>query len=118
MKPAPFLVPRHWPTPYDEAAADRLVERFQAIGETEARLLQKPGILPMLRCLGGNSPYLAALAVREPGTIHRLATQGPEAALAHGLSCLSHVSPSARRPDIAAALRQAKRIGALIVAIA
>jgi glutamate-ammonia-ligase adenylyltransferase len=118
MKPAPFLVPRHWPTPYDEAAADRLVERFQAIGETEARLLKKPGILPMLRCLGGNSPYLAALAVREPGTIHRLATQGPEAALAHGLSCLSHVSPSARRPDIAAALRQAKRIGALIVAIA
>jgi glutamate-ammonia-ligase adenylyltransferase len=118
MKPTPFLVPRHWPTPYDEAAADRLVERFEAIGETEARLLRKPGVLPMLRCLGGNSPYLAALALREPDTIRHLATTGPDAAFAHSLSCLTHTSPSGRRPDIAMALREAKRVGALIAAIA
>ena len=111
-------MPRHWPAPYDEAAADRLVERFQAIGDTETRLLKAPGVLPMLRCLGGNSPYLAALALREPESVGRLARNGPDAAFAHSLSSLGHVAPSARRPDIAAALRQAKRTAALIAAIA
>ena len=72
----------------------------------------------MLRCLGGNSPYLADLALREPKSIVRLITDGPEAALVHSLSCLGHVSPAAKRADIAAALRQAKRTAALIVAIA
>ncbi|MDB5403137.1 MAG: Glutamate-ammonia-ligase adenylyltransferase [Rhodopila sp.] len=118
MEPAPFLMPRHWPAPYDEAAADRLVGRFQAIGQAETRLLKTPGVLPMLRSLGGNSPYLAALAEREPETVHRLVTQGPKAAFAQCLSSLTHVSLSVRRPDIAAALRQAKRGAALIVAIA
>jgi glutamate-ammonia-ligase adenylyltransferase len=118
MKPAAFLVPCHWPAPYDAAAAERLVERFQVLGAAEARLLNAPGILPMLRCLGGNSPYLAELALREPDTIHRLAAKGPDAALAHCMSVLGNVSPSLRRPDIAAALRQAKRSVALIAAIA
>jgi [glutamine synthetase] adenylyltransferase / [glutamine synthetase]-adenylyl-L-tyrosine phosphorylase len=111
-------MPSHWPAPYDLAAADRLVERFQAIGETETTLLKKPGVLPMLRCLGGNSPYLAALAVREAESVGRLVANGPGAAFAHCLSGLSHLSPAARRADIAAALRQAKRGAALIVAIA
>jgi glutamate-ammonia-ligase adenylyltransferase len=125
MKPAanfvpglPFNMPSHWPAPYDDAAADRLVERFRALGDTEARLLEAPGVLPMLRCLGGNSPYLADLALREPESIVRLTANGPEAALAYALSCLGHVSPAAKRPDIAAVLRQAKRTTALIVAIA
>jgi glutamate-ammonia-ligase adenylyltransferase len=118
MKPPAYLMPRHWPVPYDEAAADRLVERFEAIGETETRLLKVPGVLPMIRCLGGNSPYLAALALRESDSIHRLVTTGPEAAFTHGLSCLGQVSSAAKRPGIAAALRQAKRTTALIAAIA
>ena len=118
MKPAAFLIPPHWPAPYDEAAADRLVERFEATGEAEARLLQTPGMLAMIRCLGGNSPYLAALALRESESIQRLATEGPEAVIAHALSSLAHVSPTAKRPEIAAALRQAKRTTALIAAIA
>ena len=111
-------MPRHWPTPYDEAAGDRLVERFQATGETETRMLKTPGVLPMLRCLGGNSPYLAALVLRETDAVRRFVTKGPQAAVAHCLSILSHVSPSTSRPDVAAALRQAKRCVALIVAIA
>jgi glutamate-ammonia-ligase adenylyltransferase len=111
-------MPRHWPAPYDEAAADRLAERFQALGETETRLLKAPGVLPMLRCLGGNSPYLSALALRESDTVLRLAANGPAIAFAHSLSCLSHVAPSAKRPEIAAALRRSKRSAALIAAIA
>src|ERR1700712_5945906 len=113
MGPATFLMPGQWPTPYDEAAADRLVERFRALGETENRLLEAAGVLSMLRCLGGNSPYLAALALREPGSIHDLATHGPTVAFAHGLSCLNDVSPADKRPEIAAVLRQAKRTTAL-----
>src|SRR5208337_2160761 len=107
-----------WPGAYDEAAADRLVERFQAVGEAETGLLETPGVLPMLRCLGGNSPYLAELTLREHETVLLFATHGPEAAFAAVLSRLGHVSPAAKRPDIAAALRQAKRSAALIAALA
>lgn len=118
MEPSSFVLPVHWPAPYDEAAADRLVERFHATGETETQLLKMPGVLPMLRCLGGNSPYLAALALREPGAIHQLVATGPVSACMEGLSWLAQVSPAAKRSDIAAALRQAKRGTALIAAIA
>ena len=111
-------MPRHWPAPYDEAAADRLVERFHAIGETEATLLKVPGVLSMLRCLGGNSPYLAELALREVATVGRLVTDGPDLAVAHSLTYLNHFSPASKRADIAAALRQAKRAVALVAAIA
>jgi [glutamine synthetase] adenylyltransferase / [glutamine synthetase]-adenylyl-L-tyrosine phosphorylase len=114
MKPPVFLLPVHWPAPHDEAAADRLVERFQAIGGVD----EPAGMLPMLRCLGGNSPYLAALALREPDTIHRLALLGPRAAFAHTLSCLGQLPVAMPRPNLAAALRHAKRTTALITAIA
>ena len=118
MKPPSFLIPSHWAAPYDEAAANRLVERFRAIGETEDRLLKVPDVLSMLRCLGGNSPYLAALALREPRSIASLVTEGPEVSCAHSLSHLSRVSPTSKRQDVVAALRQAKRAIALVVAIA
>ncbi len=118
MKPAADLMPLHWPVPYDDAAADRLVERFSAIGNAESRLLNDPNVLPMLRSLGGNSPYLAGLLVRESDAVRRVATEGADEAFAHVLSSLSHVSPASKRADVAAALRQAKRSAALIVAIA
>ncbi len=72
----------------------------------------------MLRCLGGNSPYLAALALREPDAIIRLATDGPDAARTHFMSALSHVSPTAKRSEVAAAMRRTKRTIALTAAIA
>jgi glutamate-ammonia-ligase adenylyltransferase len=72
----------------------------------------------MLQCLGGNSPYLSALALREPDMVCRLVARGPEAAFAHCLSSLNHITASSKRSKIAAALRQAKRSTALIVAIA
>ena len=118
MNLAAFSLPRDWPAPFDEAAADRLVERFQALGDAEALLLNTSGVLPMVRCLGGNSPYLAELTIRERDTIRRVVADGPDAAFADVLSSLAHVSPNANRPEIAAALRQAKRSAALIVAIA
>ena len=82
MTSPPFSLPHHWPAPFDPAAAERLIERFQALGEPEARLLDLPGVLPMLRCLGGNSPYLAELTIREHATVLQVAADGPEAAFA------------------------------------
>src|SRR3954467_10116292 len=118
MNSLPFSIPVTWPSPYDAAAADRLVERFEAIGEAEAQLLNAPGVLPMLRSLGGNSPYLSELTLREHDTVHDLVTNGPQAAFARVLSELARVSPGTKRPELAAALRQAKRSAALIAAIA
>jgi glutamate-ammonia-ligase adenylyltransferase len=118
MEPAAFVIPEQWNAPYDAAAADRLIERFSAIGKAEDELLQRPGALAMLRCLGGNSPYLAALALREPDSIVRLVTEGPDAACAHYLSSVSHVPPTSKRADVAAAMRRAKRTIALAAAIA
>ena len=115
MQPSAFALPLDWPSPFDPAAAERLIERFEGV---EAGLLDVPGVRPLLRCLGGNSPYLAELTLREPGTVRRLVMDGPQAALADGLLQLGEVSPAARRPEIAAAMRQAKRMAALTVAIA
>jgi [glutamine synthetase] adenylyltransferase / [glutamine synthetase]-adenylyl-L-tyrosine phosphorylase len=115
---AAFSMPPHWPDPFDPDAAERLVERFQAIGEREAQVASGPDVQSLLRCLGGNSPYLGELALREPGAILRLVMDGPQAAFADSLLGLSQVSPAAKRQDVAAELRQAKRVGALITAIA
>ena len=60
-----FTLPRQWPTPYDEKAADLLVERIGERGAASNHLLQDPASLAMIRSLGGNSPYLADLAIRE-----------------------------------------------------
>jgi [glutamine synthetase] adenylyltransferase / [glutamine synthetase]-adenylyl-L-tyrosine phosphorylase len=117
MQPlAAFSISPRWPDPFDPLAAERLIERYQAIGESE--LLGQVGVRSLLLCLGGNSPYLAELALREPRSIRRLMTDGPRAAFADSLLGLSQISPAAQRQDIAAALRQAKRMAALITAIA
>lgn len=118
MNQFPFSMPSDWPAPWDEAAADRLVERFQAIGQAELKLLGIPGVLPMLRCLGGNSPYLGELALRDHKILHDFVADGPDVSLRRVMSHLAQVSPASKRLDIAAALRRAKREAALIVAIA
>ena len=65
MTRASFRLPSRWPEPFDAGAAERLTERFAELGRTEARLAAQPAVAAMLRSLGGNSPFLADLAVRE-----------------------------------------------------
>jgi len=113
-----FKLPSHWPQPSDSAAADRLLERFVALGRTEARLAVRPAVRAMLRCLGGNSPYLADLAVREAVALRALVTEGPDAVAMAAMVSLGEVPPAAPRERVAAALRRAKRIVALVTAIA
>ena len=68
--------------------------------------------------LGGNSPYLADLARREPGCLERLRTEGPDAVLGGVLDGLSSLPAGQPREAVARALRQAKRQVALASAIA
>ncbi len=107
-----------WPAPFDAGAADRLVERFATIGRVEARLAARPDIAAMLRCLGGNSPYLSDLVVREAATLVRFLAEGPDVIVSAAMAALARIPPAAKRDRVAAALREAKRQVALVCALA
>ena len=80
----------------DRAAADRLIERFGALGRAEARLAAQPEIGALLAALGGNSPFLADLAIREAASLRRLATEGPDAVAATAMAALIATAPPPR----------------------
>lgn len=113
-----FRLPTSWPQPHDIGAAERLVERFAELGRAETRLAARPAVTALLRSLGGNSPYLADLAVRESATLRALIATGPDAVVVAALNELAAVLPQTRRERVAAALRRAKRVIALTTAIA
>ena len=75
-----------WPAPFDNAAADRLLERFIALGRAEGRLAARPDVAAMLRGLGGNSPYLSDLALRESPCVARFVAEGPDATVAAAMA--------------------------------
>jgi len=118
MDSSPFRLPEHWPAPHDPAAADRLMERFAALGQSEARLAVRPDMAALLAALGGNSPFLAELALREAASMQALAADGPDAVVREAIANLAVTPPGTSRGHIAAALRRAKRIVALAVAVA
>jgi glutamate-ammonia-ligase adenylyltransferase len=101
-----------WPAPADPAAADRFLDRFEAVA---ARFGMAP--LAMLRAVGGNSDYLSDLALREPETLLRVATEGPAAAVDHAFARLLETDARAAGPVVGAAMRRAKRQVALAVAL-
>lgn len=116
--PRPAIPPERLPRPFDPEAAARLLERF---GERDA---QAKGFAAgaeggaLLAALGGHSPYLADLALREAATLERVLDRGPDQALALALDPLGRADPAATREQVATLLRQAKRQAALIVAVA
>ncbi len=118
MTAAPFRLPTTWPRPHDEAAAQRLIERFAERGRAEARLAQRPAVGALLAALGGNSPFLADLAVRESAALRALLAEGPDAVAARALASIAALPVTARRELVAATLRHAKRVVALVTAIA
>ena len=116
--PPPVTPTRPWPLPYDAAAAERLTERFAEAGRAEKRAAAAPDVAAMLRALGGNSPYLSDLAMRETATVRRLAESGPDAVVRDAMATLAAEPPSSSRDKVAAAVRRAKRVVALTVAVA
>ncbi|WP_458096459.1 bifunctional [glutamine synthetase] adenylyltransferase/[glutamine synthetase]-adenylyl-L-tyrosine phosphorylase [Roseomonas sp. WA12] len=109
---------RRPPTPHDPAAAARLAEDFTAKGTAEAAYAASPAGAALLAAFGGNSPFLADLALREATALLRLAERGADAAFTAALDPLGRADPSASFAQLGAALRQAKRQAALIVAAA
>jgi [glutamine synthetase] adenylyltransferase / [glutamine synthetase]-adenylyl-L-tyrosine phosphorylase len=118
MAVAKFRLPASWPAPADAGAADRLLERFTDLGRAEAKMAARTAPAAMLRCLGGNSPYLSDLAIREAAALRRLVLEGPDAVVAAAMAELATLRPDARRDHTAAALRRAKRVVALATAVA
>jgi glutamate-ammonia-ligase adenylyltransferase len=109
---APVRAALAWPEPADPAAAARLAERFAA--------LDRERVVPpaLLHALGGNAPYLADLALREPTTLRAVVTDGVAPVVAASLARLAAIPASAPREAVASALRRAKREVALAVAVA
>ena len=118
MASPPTALPSHWPAPHDPEAAKRLIERFGEAGRTERRLTAQPAAAALLRCLGGNSPYLSDLTVRETAAVGRLVAEGPGTVVRDAMAALHAIPPQAKRDQVAAALRRVKRIVALAVAVA
>ena len=117
--PAPrFRLPTDWPAPADAAAADRLLERFAALGRAEARLAAEPAGGAMLRCLGGNSPFLADLAVSEAAALRLFARSGPVVPVQRAMAAIAACPPGLPHARLAATLRAAKRVVALVTALA
>ncbi|MDQ2802341.1 MAG: bifunctional [glutamine synthetase] adenylyltransferase/[glutamine synthetase]-adenylyl-L-tyrosine phosphorylase, partial [Pseudomonadota bacterium] len=75
-------------------------------------------IAVLLAALGGNSPYLADLAVREAATLTALSERGPDEIASEAIGRLRATSPAWPRSRVAAAMRQAKRVVALVAAVA
>jgi [glutamine synthetase] adenylyltransferase / [glutamine synthetase]-adenylyl-L-tyrosine phosphorylase len=107
-----------WPHPADSEAAGRLAERFAALGPAEAALLAEPRFAAMLAAIGGNSPFLSDLAIREAASLRHLVRSGPDAVVARALRSIARCPASAGRARVAATLRQAKRQVALATALA
>ena len=99
-----------FPKPRDREAARRLREAFPHI--------QNGNVGAALDCLGGNSPYLADLALRGPDTLLAICAEGPDAVCDRALSRLGTVGPEVPRATVACEMRAAKRAVALAAAIA
>jgi glutamate-ammonia-ligase adenylyltransferase len=110
--------PSAWPSPADPDAADRQIERFAELGAAEAKLLRQPAVVAMLRALGGNSPFLSDLAVREAAALRRFLRDGPAAVVSAALREIARTPAGTDRATLAATLRRAKRRIGLVTAIA
>jgi glutamate-ammonia-ligase adenylyltransferase len=101
------------PIPADPIAASRFMAELRA----------RAGGLPaaadsLLEAIGGNSPYLSDLALREPEVAEAILLRGPDAVCDAALLALSAARPAMSRKDMAAAMRRAKRHVALATAMA
>jgi glutamate-ammonia-ligase adenylyltransferase len=108
------------PPPHDGEAAARLRSRFAELSEDARHFAEGADGAALLAALGGNSPFLSDLALREPAVLlDAAAGRGPDAALADALDPLRRAGlAAAGRDAVGAALRVAKRRVALVAAAA
>jgi glutamate-ammonia-ligase adenylyltransferase len=100
---------------FDPARAARTLDDLAA---KQARFLDDPAFKALIESAAGNSPYLARLMLRDPATLARLHTHGPDALIASAHNAARGLAAGS---DIAGAmrvLRESKRRVALAVALA
>jgi glutamate-ammonia-ligase adenylyltransferase len=107
-----------WPPPADAAAAARLAETFAALGAAEKKFAASAQGAALLACLGGNAPFLADLALKEPDCVRAVLKTGPDSAFAGVIAALDGISLRETRAEVAHKLRLAKRRAALVIALA
>lgn len=107
-----------WPAAFDPAAASRLIERIEQRWDAAPAVLQTEPIRRILDAVGGNSPYLAELVLREFPTFRAFCQDGPDTTLRTVFDALDRVQIGQPRAAIAAALRLAKRQAAMLIALA
>ncbi|MDE2319042.1 MAG: bifunctional [glutamine synthetase] adenylyltransferase/[glutamine synthetase]-adenylyl-L-tyrosine phosphorylase [Rhodospirillales bacterium] len=107
-----------FPQPADTAAAKRLCADFAALGAREAEFASTESGCALLAALGGNAPFLAELACREPATLIACLKTGPQAEAQAVLAGLEALCPNLPRTSLSALLRRAKRQMALAIAVA
>ncbi len=113
----PILLDR-LPRPFDPAAAERLAERFAERDAASRAFAAGAEGAALLATLGGHSPYLADLTLREAACLPRLLERGPDEAFALALDPLGRADPAAPREAVGVLLRQVKRQAALLAAAA
>ncbi|MEE3503029.1 bifunctional [glutamine synthetase] adenylyltransferase/[glutamine synthetase]-adenylyl-L-tyrosine phosphorylase [Acidiphilium acidophilum] len=111
--PAPGLPPAA-----DAGAAAALIEAYAALGAREARYARTRQGRAVLEAIGGNAPYLAGLALREPDILPGIEKHGAGTMLAAIMARLRAIPPTASRALVASGLRAAKRRAALTIALA
>ncbi|MEC9344772.1 MAG: bifunctional [glutamine synthetase] adenylyltransferase/[glutamine synthetase]-adenylyl-L-tyrosine phosphorylase [Pseudomonadota bacterium] len=126
LKPFAERIIEH-PTPHDVEAADRAFERLDALdperaGFDAARLAAARSdtrLQPLLRATFANSPYLAALAAREPSLLADLSDRDPESMMRDILDGVGRAGlAETAAPAMSRALRRAKGRAALLIALA
>ena len=114
LAPAAFPLPRG----FDKAAAALAQAHFSDKGAAERSFAESAEGVSILEALGGHSPYLADLAVRESATLLFMAERGPDEAFARTIDPLTRLDPATPRPALATLLRQAKRQAAVVPGLA
>ncbi len=107
-----------FPNAADPAGAARLQADFKALGRREAEFAATESGAVILAALGGNAPYLAELACREPATLLACLQTSPQAHTQAVLAELDALPSNLPRSRLSAALRRAKRQMALAIAVA
>ncbi len=107
-----------FPPPAEPEAAARLAERFVALGGAGRRFAKTAEGTALLAALGGNAPYLADLALAEPGTLIGAIVKGPDVTFDSVMRELQLLPLRTTRHLLMRALRVAKRRAALTIAIA
>ncbi len=119
------------PRPHDVERAEAGLKDFVSTAKSSpehglsrfaSEFADHPGGRALLRAIFGNSPFLSQCVLRDIGFVRSLASQGPEAALEGLLEGLGSIRADPeqipKRDDVAAALRNARRRAALLIAIA